>query len=122
MDAHVGFESWLERDVAMALDFDPRSGVLFSAVLTVGTSEGRRPGLDDAIGFPTEGPVALSFGRKPFKPSFRVPVWWLRSVAVRTEDKTACLLFRPDTFFRPRVTDVPVGSAGLALCAWSSSV
>lgn len=23
MDAHVGFESWLERDVAMALDFDP---------------------------------------------------------------------------------------------------
>jgi hypothetical protein len=23
MDAHVGFESWLERDVAMMLDFDP---------------------------------------------------------------------------------------------------
>src|SRR5690348_8361396 len=23
MDAHVGFESWLERDVAMTLDFDP---------------------------------------------------------------------------------------------------
>jgi hypothetical protein len=23
MDAHVGFESWLERDVAMVLDFDP---------------------------------------------------------------------------------------------------
>jgi hypothetical protein len=24
MDAHVGFESWLERDVAMTLDFDSR--------------------------------------------------------------------------------------------------
>jgi hypothetical protein len=23
MDAHVGFESWAERDVAMMLDFDP---------------------------------------------------------------------------------------------------
>ncbi len=30
MDAHVGFESWLERDVAMTLDFDSR-GVAFSS-------------------------------------------------------------------------------------------
>jgi hypothetical protein len=25
MDAHVGFESWLERDVAMTLDFEATS-------------------------------------------------------------------------------------------------
>ena len=30
MDAHVGFESWLERDVAMTLDFDPEV-VMFSS-------------------------------------------------------------------------------------------
>ena len=30
MDAHVGFESWLERDVAMMLDFDP-AVVMFSS-------------------------------------------------------------------------------------------
>lgn len=28
VDAHVGFESWLERDVAMMLDFDPAVAVL----------------------------------------------------------------------------------------------
>ena len=31
MDAHVGFESWLERDVAMMLDFDP-AVVAFSSL------------------------------------------------------------------------------------------
>jgi hypothetical protein len=30
MDAHVGFESWLKRDVAMTLDFDSRVGGLIT--------------------------------------------------------------------------------------------
>ncbi len=30
MDAHVGYESWLERDVAMSLDFDPSVGAYAS--------------------------------------------------------------------------------------------
>jgi hypothetical protein len=35
LDAHVGFESWLERNEAMALDFDPRERVCVPAVLAV---------------------------------------------------------------------------------------
>jgi hypothetical protein len=35
MDRHVGFESWLERDHAILLDFDPGDGLRLAAVVVV---------------------------------------------------------------------------------------
>lgn len=42
MDAHVGFESWLERDVAMSLDFDPQVVAFASQPFLVVLATGRR--------------------------------------------------------------------------------
>ena len=39
MDAHVGFESWLERDVAMMLDFDPQVAAFSSQPFWLSWSE-----------------------------------------------------------------------------------
>ena len=42
MDAHVGFESWLERDVAMMLDFDPAVVAVLLAAVLADLGAGRR--------------------------------------------------------------------------------